>query len=211
MADRWMLRGTNYANCNCHQGCPCQFAAPTSHGHCEAVGANHIEEGYFNDVRLDGLNIVDLLYWPGEIADGNGRCQFIIDERANAEQREALLKIMRGESTAPGATHFYVFASTMSEFLDPIFAPIELTVDVEARRARLHVPELVDSEGAPIPDPFGGGEFRAGISLPNGFEYTHAEVAVGSTLSRAGIALDLERTHSHLSALHMNQDGVIRS
>lgn len=211
MPDRWMLRGTNYANCNCLQGCPCQFGAPTSHGHCEAVGANHIEEGYFNDVRLDGLDFAMLVYWPGEIAEGNGRCQFIIDERATPEQREALLKILRGESTAPGATHFYVFASTMSEFLDPIFAPIELSLDVEARRARLRVADLVESEGMPIPNPFGEGEFRAGIDLPDGFEYTHAEVGLGSTRSQAGIALDLEASHSHFSQLHMNQDGVVRS
>jgi hypothetical protein len=63
-----------------------------------------------------------LVQWPpGEIADGNGREQFI-DERADAAQRAALAKIMRGESTAPGATHFYVFNSTMSEVLDPRWA-----------------------------------------------------------------------------------------
>jgi len=29
MADRWMIRGFEYRNCNCAWGCPCQFHAPT--------------------------------------------------------------------------------------------------------------------------------------------------------------------------------------
>lgn len=210
MPDRWMLRGTNFANCNCAQGCPCQFAAPTTNGFCEAIGACGIEEGYFNDTRLDGLHIVQLLHWPGEIADGNGRTQFVIDERADAAQREALVKIMRGESTAPGATHFYVFYSTMSEVLEPIFAPIELEIDVEGRTARIRAGDAIESEGRPITDPFNGGEFRAGIGLPRGFEYSYAEVGIGSTRSRGAIELDLADSHAHFSPLHMNQDGVIR-
>lgn len=210
MTDRWMLRGSNYANCNCDRGCPCQFGSPTTHGHCEAIGAMAIEEGYWNDVRLDGLSAVTLLRWPGEIAAGNGRQQFIIDERANKAQREALVKIMRGESTAPGATHFYVFTSTMSEELDPIYAPIECTIDVEKRSARVRVPDLVDSEGAPIIDAFSGNPVRAGIGLPNGFEFTYAEVGNGTSRVRAGIELDLSASHAHFSELHMNQDGVIR-
>lgn len=210
MQDRWMLRGTNFVNCNCAYGCPCQFGSPSTHGFCEAIEANEIEQGYFNDTRLDGLRFVMLVHWPGEIADGNGRSQFIIDERADVAQREALGKILRGESTAPGATHFYVFNSTMSEVLDPIYAPIDLTIDVERRSARLRVGDLVESEGKPIVDPFGGGEFRAGIGLPKGFEYSYAEVASGTSRVRAGIELDLSRTHAHFSPLHMNQDGVIR-
>ena len=41
MPDRWMLRGTQFANCN--WGCPCQFNSPTTHGHCEAIEAGHID------------------------------------------------------------------------------------------------------------------------------------------------------------------------
>ena len=132
MADQWMIRGVEYSNCN--YGCPCQFAAPTTNGFCEAVASGHIEEGNFNDVRLDGLDWALLLQWPGEIAEGNGKQQAVIDERADSEQREALRKILHGESTTPGATHFFVFNSTMSEVLETLYAPIELEIDVEARK-----------------------------------------------------------------------------
>lgn len=210
MSDVWMLRGPSFVNCNCAYGCPCQFGSPSTHGNCRAIAANQFVEGHFRDVRLDGLNFLMLVEWPGEIAEGNGRCQFIIDERADAAQREALGKIARGEDTTPGATHFYVFNSTMSEVLDPIYAPIECAIDVEARRARVRVPGRVESEGAPIVDPHSGNEFRAGIGLPNGFEYTYAEMGSGTTRARTGIELDLSASYGQFFQLHMNQDGPIR-
>lgn len=210
MADRWMLRGAQFANCNCAWGCPCQFNSPTTHGHCEAIEAGHIEEGAFNDVRLDGLNYVMLVQWPGEIADGNGREQFIIDERADDAQRRALERILRGEATAPGATHFYVFNSTMSEVLDPIFAPIAIAIDIDARNANIEIPGIGTSRAEPIIDPNSGAEFRASFALPKGFQLTKAEIGSGSTDLRAGIELHLSGSHAHFAELHMNQDGVIR-
>jgi len=205
-----MLRGAQFANCNCAWGCPCQFNSPTTHGHCEAIEAGTIEEGHYNDTRLDGLSYAMLVAWPGEIADGNGREQFIIDERADADQRAALEKILRGESTAPGATHFYVFNSTMSEVLDSIFAPIEVDIDIAGRTARVEISGIGASRAKPIIDPNSGEEFRAGFKLPNGFQLSEAEIGNGSTDLEAGITLHLSDSHAHFAKLHMNQDGVIR-
>jgi len=210
MSDKWSIRGKEFSNCNCAYGCPCQFGSPTTYGNCEAMAAGVIEEGHFNKTRLDGLNWVMLLYWPGEIADGGGTQQAIIDERADAEQREALGKILHGESTAPGTTHFSVFNSTMSKVLETLYAPIELSIDVEARQAHVEIPGMVESTGSPIVDRFSGGEFRAGIGLPNGFEYTYAEMGSGTSKVSAGIKLDLSESYGQFNILHMNQDGVIR-
>ena len=211
MVDQWMLRGVEYSNCNCSYGCGCQFNAPSTHGFCEAMGSGHIEEGFFNETRLDGLNYVMLLQWPGEVAEGNGKQQVMINARATADQREALKKILHGESTAPGSTHFFVFNSTMSNVLEPLFVPIDLTIDVEARKATVHVPDLVESTGTPITDPFSGGDYRARINLPGGFEYTVAEIGNGSTKAQAGITLNLSNSYGQFNILHMNQDGVIRA
>jgi hypothetical protein len=101
-------------------GCPCQFGSPTTHGHCEALVAGHVAERGFNDTSLDGLDWALLLHWPGEIAQGNGTEQAIIDERATPGQGEALCKILRGEATSPGATHFFVYNSTMSTVMQVI-------------------------------------------------------------------------------------------
>jgi hypothetical protein len=210
MNDKWMIRGTEFANCNCAWGCPCQFNARSTNGFCESIGVVHIEEGYFNDTKLDGLNWIGIAKWPGEIAEGNGRSQMIIDERADAAQREALRKIHYGESTTPGATIFYVLTSTMSEVLDPLYSPIEVTIDVDARQANIRADGLVESKGTPITDPFSQKPMRARINLPDGFEYTVAEMGTGTSNVTADLKLELNGSHGHFCVLHMNQDGVIR-
>lgn len=210
MNDQWMIRGSEFTNCNCAFGCPCQFNSPSTNGYCEAICSALIEEGNFNDISLDGLCFVMLLKWPGEIAEGNGQQQLIIDESANPEQREALRKIAHGESTAPGATHYYVFNSTMSKVHDTFYAPIKISIDVEARHAHTKIEGLVESAGTPLVDPFSGEESRARIHLPNGFEYTYAEMGAGTSKITADIELDLNNSYGQFNILHMNQDGVIR-
>ena len=210
MKDKWMIRAKEFTNCNCAYWCPCQFNSPATHGFCEAVGSILIEEGYFNDTRLDGLKFVGIFKWPGQIADGNGRSQFIIDERADKAQREAIRKIAHGESTAPGSTHFFVFNSTVTQCLETLYAPITMEIDIEARRAHARVEGLVESSGAPLINPFSGKEDRRGIYLPDGFEYTFAEVGSGNTRATAGLQLGLTNTYGQFCHLHMNQDGVIR-
>lgn len=210
MATEWMIRGSEYGNCNCAWGCPCQFGSPTTYGNCEAVVSGIIDEGYHGDTRLDGLKWALLLYWPGEIAEGNGRQQAIIDESATSAQRESLRRILHGEDTEPGATHFFVYNSTMTEVLDTLYAPIELSIDVDSRSGRLSVPGVVESTGTPITDPMSGSQARSQIRLPNGFEYTVAEMGSGSTKSYGAIALELADSYGQFNVLHMNQDGVIR-
>ena len=52
MADRWVIHGTEFENCPCAWGCPCQFGAKSTHGRCEAFMCGHIEQGNFNDYRI---------------------------------------------------------------------------------------------------------------------------------------------------------------
>ena len=210
MVDQWTIHGVEFGNCNCAWGCPCQFNSPSTHGKCEAVVSGRIDEGHFNDIRLDGLNWIMIVQWPGEIAEGNGRQQVIIDERADDSQREALRKILHGESTAPGSTHFSVYNSTMSEVLETLYAPIQLEIDVEARRGQVSAGDLAELKGSPIINPHSGEESRARIHLPGGFEYTYAEMGTASSRTQAGISLDLSDSYAQFNELHMNQDGVIR-
>ena len=210
MATDWEIHGLAFGNCNCNYGCPCQFGSPTTHGNCEGVITGHIEEGNFGDVRLDGLDFAMLFWWPGEIAEGNGRIQHVVDESASEEQREGLGQILRGEHTAPGATHFFIYNSMASEVLDTVYAPIDLEIDIEARTARLSVAGVVESTGSPIINPHSGEPSRSRINLPNGFEYTVAEMGSGSSKITAGIELELTDSYGQFNILHMNQDGVIR-
>jgi hypothetical protein len=210
MSEQWMIRGVEYTNCNCDIGCPCQFNAPSTHGLCEAIASIHIEEGSFDGISLDGVNFVLILKWPGEIAEGDGQQQLIIDEKASAEQRQAVEKIAFGESTAPGATHFFVFNSTMSKVHTTLYEPIEMSIDIDNREAHVKVGDVVESKGASIIDPFSSEKTRRGIHNPGGFEYTYAELGVGNSTINTAIQLDLNESYGQFNVLHMNQDGVIR-
>src|SRR5687767_9027008 len=121
----WEIQGRELINCNCAHGCPCQFNARPTKGFCEAIGVVTIEKGHYGKVSLDGLTCAVAVRWPGAIHEGKGKCQPIIDAKANEQQREALLKIMSGQDTDPFATFFAVFATTFEEVFDPIFAPVE--------------------------------------------------------------------------------------
>ncbi len=142
----WEIKAKEFANCNCAYGCPCQFNALPTNGYCEAAVAMEIEQGHYGDVKLDGLRIGGIYQWPGAVHEGRGKCQPFVDERADAKQREALLKIMTGQDTAPMATMFAVYFSTLEKVYDPIFAPIEFEVDVEARKGRYVVAGLIESQ-----------------------------------------------------------------
>ena len=56
----WTVKATEFVNCNCAYGCPCQFNALPTHGLCEAIGAYDIVEGHHGDVRLDGLKVLTI-------------------------------------------------------------------------------------------------------------------------------------------------------
>jgi hypothetical protein len=206
----WEVKAREFANCNCNYGCPCQFNALPTHGHCRAVVGYAIDEGHFGNTRLDGLRAVYVAKWPGAVHQGNGELQIIIDERADATQREALRTILYGEETDPGTTVWNVFRSMITTVHDPLYADIQFDVDIEARRASLTVPNLVDMTGEPIRNPVTGAEHRARIELPNGFEYTVAEVGSGTSTARGAVPMELSDSYGQFAHLHLSTHGVIR-
>jgi hypothetical protein len=206
----WEFQGTECINCNCAYGCPCQFNAPPTKGFCEAMGAIAIDKGHHGDVRLDGLKLAFVFHWPAAIHLGKGKAQPIVDARANAQQREALLKIMSGQDTEPFATVFAVFATTMEKVFDPIFTAIDYEVDVDARRGKVRAHGVFELTGEPIRNPVSGQEHRARIDLPHGFEYELAEVGSASGRAQGNLAFTLKDSYAQFARLHMNNKGPIR-
>ena len=206
----WEIQGPELAACNCDWGCPCQFNARPTHGHCRAGVAMRIDKGHFGDVRLDGLRFVVLAAWPGAIHEGRGEAQPVVDERADASQREALLKIIGGEETEPGATVFNVFASVIDTVHEPLSKPIEFEIDIESRTGRFAVPGLVEARGEPIKNPVTGRPHRARVVLPHGFEYAEAEYGSSTTKATGPIPLDWTNGHSHFATLHLTGHGPVR-
>ncbi len=212
MSDRWMIRTNTYGNCNCATNCGCQFNLLSTHGFCQFVEGGHIDEGYFNDTSLNGLNWAFIMIWPGEIAEGNGKQLVIIDERADSDQRDALTKIVRGEAGEPGSNHFSVFGSTCSEVLDALYLPIEYEIDIEARTARLRIPGLIDTVGSPLINEFDGEEFHIALARTAGsFEFTYAELGQGTATVTGPLAMELDKTYAQFCTLHYDQDGLVKA
>ena len=207
----WELEGFEYVNCTCEYGCNCQFNALPDKGHCHAVAGIGIDRGHHGDVRLDGLRIAAIFKWPAAIHMGNGEALAIVDRRADARQREALLRILTGQDTDPFATMFAVFASTVTTMHEPVFTDIDLDVDIDARRARIVVQDYIDSVGSPIRNPVTGAEHRVRIQQPEGFEFDVAEIGSGRTTTAGPVRVDTRDTYAQFARLHMNSHGVVRA
>jgi hypothetical protein len=100
MADipKWRVQGDWFDTCNCSIPCPCTFAQPPTSGNCEGILAWHIRKGNYGDVRLDGLSVMALGTFKGNIWEGQTKASMamFIDERADERQREALQMIFGG-------------------------------------------------------------------------------------------------------------------
>ncbi|HEX7877114.1 MAG TPA: DUF1326 domain-containing protein [Sphingobium sp.] len=206
---RWTIKGKEFVHCNCAYGCPCQFNALPTQGHCQAVAAIDIEQGHHGETDLAGLRIGLIVSWPGAIHEGRGQAVPIVDERADAGQREALLRIMSGLDTVPGSTFFQVFSTTFERVHDPVFAPIDLSIDIDGRSAKLSVPGWIDARGEPIVNPVTGDAHRARIALPQGFEYDVCEVGRGWARTQGPVDVQLSDSHAQFANLHLTESGVV--
>jgi hypothetical protein len=206
---RWFIKAREFVHCNCAWGCPCQFNSLPTYGHCQAVAAVEIDEGRHGETDLSGTRIAMIVLWPGPIHEGRGQVVPIVDESADEEQRDALLRIMSGLDTVPGGTFFQVFSTTFEKVHDPVFAPIAFTIDIDKRRARLQIPGWIDARGEPIANPVTGEEHRARINLPHGFEYDTCEVGRGWATTQGPLDVQLSDSHAQFAKLHMTESGVV--
>jgi hypothetical protein len=168
-----------------------------------------IDEGHYGDVGLGGLLWSAMFAWPGAIHEGNGEALIILDERADDEQQAALLSILSGQSSQPGATIFNVFASTLSKLHDPVRAPIRFEVDDQTWTGHFSVPGYIDANASPIANPITGESHRARVLLPDGFEYHEAEFVSSHTRADGPIPLDWNAGHGHIAMLDMTPAGPI--
>jgi len=210
MATEWRIKAVHMGNCNCAYGCPCKFTALPTHGNCRSVVGYEIEEGYFGAIRLDGLRAALITSWPGAIHEGNGTMQVIIDERADTSQRDALLTILTGGETDDMATIWWVFSAMCPNKLKPLFLPIEVAIDVEARRGHIRVPGILETVADPLRNPVPGEEHHVRIQIPEGVEFRSTVTGSGTTRTTGQIPLpDLENTHAQFAHVHFSNEGVV--
>jgi hypothetical protein len=194
----------------CSYGCPCQFNALPTHSHCRGLAVLDIEEGFHGTTRLDGLKAAAIFRWPGPIHEGKGECVLVLDRRATSEQRAALLRILGGDDTEPGATIFQIFSITCDTVHEPIISDIDFELDIDARTARARIDGVLETRGAPILNPVTGSEHRVRIEQPEGFEFAVAEIGRGWSKTDAPINFELDDTYGQFAEIHLCQSGIVR-
>jgi hypothetical protein len=207
---KWMIQGPEIGSCNCAYGCPCQFNALPTDGNCRAAGGMRIDKGHHGNVKLDGLCWAITAAWPGAVHMGHGEYQPIIDERATDQQREALLRIVTGQDTEPGATFFQVYTSMCDKVHPPMFKKISFKSDAQSCEGEISVPGVLEVKTEAIRNPVTGNPHYAKVSLRHGFEYGDAEFASGTIKAAAPIAVNTAGKHAHLAMVHLTGQGIVR-
>jgi hypothetical protein len=127
----WQVEGQYYENCSCDFVCPCvpgQMQAKPTKGSCTFLMGFQIERGRYGDVALDGLGFVVIGYTPEEMGKGNWSVGVLIDQRANAEQRDAITGIASGGAGGPMAA----LSGLVGKFLGVESAAIEFRRDADS-------------------------------------------------------------------------------
>lgn len=210
MADPiWKMKGQWLKSCSCDYGCPCDFNAKPTNTVCEGMLGMKIDEGFFKDVKLDGVVWAGTYKWPGPLHEGNGTFLPVVDVKATEEQRNAVLTILSGQEQVEG-TFFHIVSMVVSKVLEPKFLPIEFEFDQDKRTARVAIDGVMELVTNPIKNPVTGAEHRIQSVMPQGFEYHMAETASADVNKGMGeIEYDWPMGHSALCLVEHTSNGVV--
>ncbi|MEF2554482.1 DUF1326 domain-containing protein [Aurantimonas sp. A2-1-M11] len=204
----WALKGPKIAACSCDYGCPCEFNGKPTEGLCEGLECMLIEDGWFGNLRLDGLKVAAVYRWPGPVHEGGGIVQGFIDSNATPKQAEALATILNGGEQEP-TTVFNIYGATISKELAPVSAPIAFDSNIEARTGWFRIEGHLTLVLEPIRNPVTGLAHRARIVLPEGFEFREAEVASGTFTSDGEILMHRQSRYGALWNAAYGPHGII--
>lgn len=175
----WRLDGNVLIACNCDFGCPCNFNARPSRGHCEGGWIWVIERGLVDDVRLDGLGVALFADWPGAIHEGGGRAACYIDERADDPQRSALTRVVRGELGGPWGIFSKTYALEGPE-------PARFDVTLAAHGSRASIGDVAELQMKAIRNPVTQAEVHPEVVLPQGLVVKRGGMAASAVFRVQG-------------------------
>ena len=148
----WQVSGQYYETCSCDFVCPCvlgQMAVTPTKGTCTFAMGFQVDRGSYGDVSLDGLGFIVLGLTPEAMGKGNWSVGVIADDRASAEQRDAITAIASGGAGGPMSA----LSGLVGTFLGVESAPIRF--DRDGVKWSVKAAGLVDmaAEGAKGIDP----------------------------------------------------------
>ncbi|NJN39870.1 MAG: DUF1326 domain-containing protein [Gammaproteobacteria bacterium] len=101
---KWSVSGEYVESCNCDYLCPCIYTNPQAGAtgeQCTSLQVYRVDRGSFGEVKLDGLAFAMIIRSGKVMSDGNWIFAGIVDAAGNEAQRQALTRIVSGESGGP--------------------------------------------------------------------------------------------------------------
>jgi hypothetical protein len=172
----WGMSGVILGACNCDWGCPCNFDAPPTYGHCDGFYTQVVREGHFGDISLDGVTFAWGGHSPGAIHEGNGSSILILDAAASADQRASIERLWRGDGVG---SPFDEFASVTTTWWDPLVLPIEVRLDGMRSQVRIGDGAAVyDLALTRVRNPVTDEEEEVYLDKPTGFTSLRTELGM---------------------------------
>jgi hypothetical protein len=154
---KWRLVGDYFENCSCDIVCPClvstkAMSARPTQGVCDVVMVFHIDEGSYDEVGLDGLNVALAAHTPGPMAEGDWTLAVYVDERASDEETAAIGAIFGGAEGGPMAA----FAPLVGQHLGVKKVAIKYTIEGKSRS--VEIPGVLSMAVVPLASMHPSGE-----------------------------------------------------
>src|SRR4051794_93380 len=134
------VKGDYFETCSCDVSCPCIWLGPATQDACDVLLAWHVTDGDKDGVDLSGLNAVMAVHTPKQMTDGNWRVALYLDDRATAEQSEAMGAVFSGGAGG----HLAALAPLIGEVAG--VAPASITFDRDGRNLRASVGDVLSME-----------------------------------------------------------------
>jgi len=184
------MAGEIVGACNCAWGCPCNFDAPPTYGHCDGLYTLVVHDGRFGDVDLNGTVFIFGGHSPGPIHEGGGEDFLIVDARAHHDQHIAIVTLWRGDDVG---SPFDELASVNVIRHEPMTAMLHVVLDGIRSIVRVGGNATIDLALERIRTPVTGGEEELYLDKPTGFTSLRSELGTTGvgTVEAAGMTWDL--------------------
>lgn len=140
MSQEWKINGTYFEACNCEAACPCIFLSDPTEDDCTVLVAWHIDDGSFNGVNLDNLNVALAVHSPGNMAAVKWKAAVYFDSSASESQQAALMQIFTGQAGGhPGR-----LVSHIGDVLGVSNLP--MTYEADGKRRSLKIEGVAEAE-----------------------------------------------------------------
>jgi hypothetical protein len=139
------------------------------------VLAYNVRQGAYGDVLLDGLNVLGVAQFTGNIWAGEAKLSMglFVDERANDRQRDALQMIFSGQAGGFMGN----FAKLIGEVRGIEFVPISFTVADDLTHWQAEIPGKVAAAAEALTGPTTPPGKRVQLLNPPGSEVGPGQIA----------------------------------